>query len=169
MRSSTHQETNWRLFVRYATSTETAQRAQTSARTRTLVVVDSQTEIEMRRAKEMHQFVADQVAGKYPSDDRRAIFASFLSLAQSHHEAIMILCSHERLIGSAYALLVTIECPHCVQRYAATCAINNSLLSRRPVQASPPPRKSGAGDIRLLWVSQDRAARLRPGEILAKF
>jgi hypothetical protein len=53
----------------------------------------------------MHQFVADQLAGKYPSDDRRAIFASFLSLAQSHHEAIMVLCCHDQLIGSAYALL----------------------------------------------------------------
>lgn len=67
--------------------------------------MDTDTEIEMHRAQEMHQFVADQLAGKYPSDDRRAIFASLLSLAQSHHEAIMVLCCHERLIGSAYALL----------------------------------------------------------------
>ena len=67
--------------------------------------MDSQTENEMRRAQEMHQFIADQLAGKYPSDDRRALFASFLSLAQSHHEAIIVLCCHERLIGSAYALL----------------------------------------------------------------
>jgi len=67
--------------------------------------MDSQTENEMRRAKQMHQFIADQLAGKYPSDDRRALFASFLSLAQSHHQAIIVLCSHEQLIGSAYALL----------------------------------------------------------------
>ena len=67
--------------------------------------MDSQTENEMRRAQEMQQFVADQLAGKYPSDDRRALLASFLSLAQSHHEAIIVLCCHERLIGSAYALL----------------------------------------------------------------
>jgi hypothetical protein len=67
--------------------------------------MDSQTENEMRRAQEMHQFVADQLAGNYPSDDRRTLFASFLSLAQSHHEAIIVLCCHERLIGSAYALL----------------------------------------------------------------
>ena len=69
--------------------------------------MDSQKEFEMRRAQEMHQFVADQLAGKYSNDDddRRALFAYFISLAQSHHEAIMILCHHERLIGSAYALL----------------------------------------------------------------
>jgi hypothetical protein len=67
--------------------------------------MDCQTENEMRRAQEMHQFVADQLAGKYPNDDRRTLLASFLSLAQSHHEAIIVLCSHERLIGSAYALL----------------------------------------------------------------
>ena len=67
--------------------------------------MDSQIENEMRRAKQMHQFIADQLAGKYPSDDRRALFASFLSLAQSHHQAIIVLCSHEQLIGSAYALL----------------------------------------------------------------
>ncbi|MHB1675472.1 MAG: DUF6988 family protein [Acidobacteriaceae bacterium] len=67
--------------------------------------MDAQTENELRRAQEMHQFVADELAGEYPNDDRRALFASFLSLAQSHHEAIMVLCTHERLIGSAYALL----------------------------------------------------------------
>jgi hypothetical protein len=66
--------------------------------------MDSQTEKEMSRAQEMHQFIADQLAGEYPSDDRRALFASFLSLAQSHHEAILVLCCHERLTGSAYAL-----------------------------------------------------------------
>ncbi len=53
----------------------------------------------------MQQFVADQLVGKYPSDDRRVLLAFFLSLAQSHHEAIIVLCCHERLIGSAYALL----------------------------------------------------------------
>jgi hypothetical protein len=68
--------------------------------------MDSQTEFEMRRAQEMHQFVAEQLVGKYSNDDddRRALFASFLSLSQSHHEAIMVLCQQERLIGSAYAL-----------------------------------------------------------------
>ncbi len=55
----------------------------------------------------MHQFVAEQLVGKYSNDDddRRALFAFFLSLSQSHHEAIMVLCHQERLIGSAYALL----------------------------------------------------------------
>lgn len=67
--------------------------------------MDPQIELEMRRAQEMHEFVAAQLAGKYPHDDRLDIFARFLSLAQSHHEAIMVLCQEERLIGSAYALL----------------------------------------------------------------
>ena len=69
-----------------------------------LLPMDTQTEFEMSRAQEMHQLVADQIAGKYPNDDRPTLFASFLSLAQSHHEAIMVLCRHDRLIGSAYAL-----------------------------------------------------------------
>lgn len=68
-------------------------------------MVDSQTRHEIQRAQEMHQFVADKLAGEYPADDRLTLFASFLSLAQSHHEAIIVLCAHERLIGSAYALL----------------------------------------------------------------
>lgn len=67
--------------------------------------MDAQTGKELRRAQEMHQFVADELAGVYPNDDRRALLASFLSLAQSHHEAIMVLCANDRLIGSAYALL----------------------------------------------------------------
>ena len=52
----------------------------------------------------MHQFIADRLAGKYPSDDRRSLFAAFLSLAQSHHEAILVLAGRERLLGSAFAL-----------------------------------------------------------------
>lgn len=69
--------------------------------------MDTQTELEMSRAQEMRQFVSEQLVGKYPNDDddRRALFASFLSLAQSHHEAIMVLCHQQHLIGSAYALL----------------------------------------------------------------
>lgn len=69
-----------------------------------LLLMDPQTKFELCRAQEMHQFVAGQLAGKYPNDDRRTLFASFLSLAQSHHEAIMVLCRHDRLIGSAYTL-----------------------------------------------------------------
>lgn len=69
-----------------------------------LLPMDPQTEFQLSRAQEMHQFIADQIAGKYPNDDRCTLFASFLSLAQSHHEAIMVLCCHDRLIGSAYAL-----------------------------------------------------------------
>lgn len=67
--------------------------------------MNAQTENMLRKAQEMHQFITDNLVGKYPSDDRRALFASFFSLAQSHHEAILILCSLDRLIGSAYALL----------------------------------------------------------------
>lgn len=69
--------------------------------------MDPQTELEMSRAQEMRQFVSEQLVGKYPNDDddRRALFASFLSFAQSHHEAIMVLCHQRHLIGSAYALL----------------------------------------------------------------
>jgi hypothetical protein len=66
--------------------------------------MDTKTELEMHRAQEMHQFIADRLAGKYPDDDRRTLFAAFLSLTQSHHEAILVLASRERLIGSAFAL-----------------------------------------------------------------
>lgn len=66
--------------------------------------MNAQIEKELARTQEMHKFVADQVAGQYPNDDRRDLFARFLSIAQSHHEAIMTLCFHEQLIGSAYAL-----------------------------------------------------------------
>ena len=52
----------------------------------------------------MHQFIADQLAGKYADDDRRALFAAFVSLAQSHHEAILVMAGQERLIASAFAL-----------------------------------------------------------------
>jgi hypothetical protein len=76
-----------------------------STMTRTLVLMDPQTEFEIIRAQEMHEFVADHLAGTYPNNDvRRTLFAAFLSLAQSHHEAIMVLCRQEHLIGSAYAL-----------------------------------------------------------------
>src|ERR1019366_4970163 len=60
--------------------------------------------MEMRRAKEMLQFVADRLAGKYPDDGRRSLFAAFLSIAQSHHEAILVLAGQQRLLGSAFAL-----------------------------------------------------------------
>src|SRR5260370_352436 len=53
----------------------------------------------------MHQLIVDQMAGTYQSDDRSALFASFMSIAISHHEAIMILVRHDRVIGSAFALL----------------------------------------------------------------
>jgi len=66
--------------------------------------MDPQTKIELGRAQEMHEFIADKIAGKYPSDDRAVLFASFLSLAQSHHEAILVLCQNDQLMGSAYAL-----------------------------------------------------------------
>jgi hypothetical protein len=66
--------------------------------------MNTQIEKELGRTREMHEFVVNQLAGQYPSDDRRDLFARFLSIAQSHHEAIMTLCFHERLIGSAYAL-----------------------------------------------------------------
>ena len=52
----------------------------------------------------MHQFIADRLADKYPDDDRRSLFAALLSLAQSHHEAILVLAGEQRLRGSAFAL-----------------------------------------------------------------
>jgi len=66
--------------------------------------MDPQTELEMRRAQEMNQFVAAQLTGQYPREDRRDLLARFLSITKSHHEAIMLLCYEERLLGSAFAL-----------------------------------------------------------------
>jgi hypothetical protein len=45
----------------------------------------------MLRAQEMHQFVVDQFAGKYPDEDPITLFALFLSLSLSHHESILVL------------------------------------------------------------------------------
>ena len=53
----------------------------------------------------MHEFRAGQLAGDYQNDDHLSLFARFLSLAQSHHEAIMLLCYGERSMGFAFALL----------------------------------------------------------------
>ncbi len=69
-----------------------------------MAAMDIQTQLELNKALVMHQCIADQLAGSYSSDDRRALFAAFLSLAQSHHEAILLLATRERLIGSAFAL-----------------------------------------------------------------
>jgi len=66
--------------------------------------MDPRIKAEMRRAAAMHPFISDQLAGKYPDDDRRTLFAAFVSLAQSHHDAILVLADQERLIGSAFAL-----------------------------------------------------------------
>lgn len=66
--------------------------------------MDALSEIEMHRAKEMNDLIAKRLAGKYPYDDRRALLAAFLSIAQSHHEAIILLVAQERLVSSAFAL-----------------------------------------------------------------
>ena len=66
--------------------------------------MDALTEREMHRAKEMHDFLASRLAGKYPHDDRRGLLAIFMSVAQSHHEAILLLAGQERLVSSAFAL-----------------------------------------------------------------
>jgi len=66
--------------------------------------MDPGTAIEMKRAQEMHEFIAGKAAGTYPNPDRLTLFASFFSLAQSHHESILVLCHEHRLVGSAYAL-----------------------------------------------------------------
>lgn len=63
-------------------------------------------ENEIRRAQEMHQFVVDQLAAKYEPDDKQELLARFLSIVKSHHESILVLTgTHERLFGSAFALL----------------------------------------------------------------
>src|SRR5665811_1092948 len=66
--------------------------------------MDELVSLEMRRAKEMHEFIADRFAGRYPDDGRRSLFAAFLSIAQSHHEAILLLAGQQRLLSSAFAL-----------------------------------------------------------------
>jgi len=59
---------------------------------------------EMERARKMHRFCADQLAGEYPDDSRRLLFSAFMSLAMSHHEAILFLSEHKRFASSAFAL-----------------------------------------------------------------
>ena len=44
---------------------------------------------------------------------------------------------HSFVLGGGLIVIGTFACPHCVQCYAAACAVNNSLLSRHPVQPNP--------------------------------
>jgi hypothetical protein len=60
---------------------------------------------ELGRARQMHQLIVDELAGTYPADERIEIFSLFMSIAGSHQEAIIVLADHDRLAGSAYALL----------------------------------------------------------------
>jgi hypothetical protein len=56
------------------------------------------------RAEEMHQYIADRLAGTYQNNSRIALFAAFISTMMTHHESILTLLSHEGLIGSAFTL-----------------------------------------------------------------
>ncbi|MGF7180408.1 DUF6988 family protein [Tunturiibacter psychrotolerans] len=58
----------------------------------------------IERAEQMHQGIADELAGIHDSDDRLYLFAAFVSVVMSHHEAILTLLKYERLTGSALAL-----------------------------------------------------------------
>jgi hypothetical protein len=58
------------------------------------------------------------------------------------------------------------QSPHSLQRYAATWRVNNSLLSRHPVQPNPATPKESCRIQR--FAAQDRTARARRGEQLAK-
>ena len=61
------------------------------------------TEESKHRAEEMHQHIADRLAGTYQNNSRIGLFAAFISTTMTHHEAILILLNHERLIGFAFA------------------------------------------------------------------
>jgi hypothetical protein len=56
-------------------------------------------------AQQMHQLIVDELAGIYTADERIEVFSLFISIATSHHEAIIVLARHDRLVGSAFALL----------------------------------------------------------------
>jgi hypothetical protein len=58
----------------------------------------------MKRAEEMHQCIADELEGIHGADDRLFLFAAFVSVVMSHHEAILTLLRYDRLTGSALAL-----------------------------------------------------------------
>jgi hypothetical protein len=62
------------------------------------------TEENKHRAQEMHQYIADRLAGTYQNNSRNALFAAFISTMMTHHESILTLLNHERSIGSAFAL-----------------------------------------------------------------
>ncbi len=64
---------------------------------------------------------------------------------------------------------VTIECPHCVQRYVGPCTVNNSLLSRHPVQSNPATTKKVLIERFAAGQPKDRSARTQPGKNPAKF
>ena len=58
----------------------------------------------IRRAEDMHQHISDQLVGVYKGGDRIVIAATFISMAMSHHESILLLLHNDRLTGSAFAL-----------------------------------------------------------------
>lgn len=60
---------------------------------------------DLRRAQEMHQFIADSLAGSYDAETRSTLFAGFMSVCMTHHEAILFLVTNDRLTASALALL----------------------------------------------------------------
>jgi hypothetical protein len=59
----------------------------------------------LSRAEEMHVCIANSLSGSYDcKNDRGFLFAAFISMMMSHHEAILTLLKHERLVGSAFTL-----------------------------------------------------------------
>jgi hypothetical protein len=66
--------------------------------------MDQELEFAKDRAIDLHEFIDLQLAGQYDSLLRHDLFARFLSIAKSHHRAILILIDNEGVIASAFAL-----------------------------------------------------------------
>ena len=96
---------------------------------------------ELERAQQMHRSVSEALVGDYATDMRGSLFAAFVSVCMSHHEAITLLVMNERLTGSALALCRPLVEAACRGLYVAYEADDRQLESIAKGAEPYPPFK----------------------------
>jgi hypothetical protein len=96
---------------------------------------------ELERAQQMHRLVSEALVGDYATDVRGSLFASFVSVCMSHHEAITLLVMNGRLTGSALALCRPLVEAACRGMYVAYAADDKELESIAKGAEPYPPFK----------------------------
>lgn len=69
-----------------------------------MITMDTTVETALMRAVELHEFIDSHIAGQYTNVLRHELFARFLSVAKSHHRAILILLDRGGVTATAFAL-----------------------------------------------------------------